>query len=136
MKRLNVALLAGAVTGALTLAPLMPAAASSGSGLGSATATLGAPLNVTAAHCSFPAAYSWSGFAGSSDTAAIWLTDSLYGTVTGVVEQAKMRGASGSLSHTFDGLIPGVRYAAWGKLMDSHGNVLLGSLVFSSFASC
>ena len=134
MRRFVITVLAVLATTAVALAPV--SASGSSGGLGSAKATVGAPVNITANSCSFPVTFAWNGFAGNSDTAALWMEDSLFGTVTGVFQQAKVKGASGSVSHTFDGLIPGVAYSGWGELLDGHGSPILGTLVFSNFTAC
>ena len=134
MRRFVIAVLAGLATTTFALAPA--AASGSSGGLGTAKVTVGAPVNVTPISCSFPVTLTWSGFAGNSDTAALWMEDSLFGTVTGVFQQPKVKGASGAVSHIFDGLIPGASYSGWAELLDGHGNPILGSLVFSSFTAC
>ena len=137
MKRMLITSIAGVALGALALLPAAPATAgSSSSASWSASVVLSQPFNALPNSCSFSATYTWSGFGGSNDTAAIWLADSLNGTVTGVFQQPKVRGASGSVSHSFDGLIPGVQYRAWGELLDGHGTPILGTLVVSSFGTC
>ena len=136
MTRLVKALIVIAATGGVALAPLSPVAASAKpTSLGTASVQLGAPVSCTYP-LSLPVSYTWTGFAGSNDTAAVWLGDNLGAAFTSQFQVAKVRGSGGTVTHTFDGLVPGAGYRAWGELLDDHGNVILGSLTFSSTGSC